>query len=347
MRARWSSLGISVPLFDAGTISRHIKKAGLDRDLARRNLSIQVSSLAGEIQTAAAHLRAVQAQAEGWRTETEELHRLADLADRGAALGQGDPLLPHMLRVYQAEAEPRSPGGRHGHREGLAGLSDGPGPGGGARLVGGNSSGADPRHGAAEKADDPPRAHNGSDESSGDGCRAPDGWRDYGGLPPAGAGTGRTFLSLGLLPSIRDGAPPPFPPGGNVRLIWEYFELHGLGGVLGEAAPRIADLPPPLAEAAQHRYWSNSLKGEQGRRCCATIVETGQREGLPVFFVKGPAIAEVGYEDYGLRGFSDLDIFTASADSARHLVRACGAGFRTMPRHGAFRARFGIGAAGG
>ena len=98
-------LGISVPLFDAGTISRHIKKAGLDRDLARRNLSIQVSSLAGEIQTAAAHLRAVQAQAEGWRTETEELHRLADLADRGAALGQGDPLLPHMLRVYQAEAE--------------------------------------------------------------------------------------------------------------------------------------------------------------------------------------------------------------------------------------------------
>ena len=134
----------------------------------------------------------------------------------------------------------------------------------------------------------------------------------------------RSFL-LGLLPSIRDGAPPPFPPGGNVRLIWEYFELHGLGGVLGEAAPRIADLPPPLAEAAQHRYWSNSLKGEQGRRCCATIVETGQREGLPVFFVKGPAIAEVGYEDYGLRGFSDLDIFTASADSARHLVRACGA----------------------
>lgn len=142
-------------------------------------------------------------------------------------------------------------------------------------------------------------------------------------LPPPGPAE-RSFL-LGLLPAARDHAPPPYPPGGDARLIWEYVELHGLGGVLGAAAPHLASLPPPLADAARHCYLSNTLKGEQARRCCAKIVETAQREGLVVFFVKGPAIAELAYADYGLRGFSDLDLFTASADSARQLARACGA----------------------
>jgi hypothetical protein len=142
--------------------------------------------------------------------------------------------------------------------------------------------------------------------------------------PPAPGPAERSFL-LGLLPCTSDHTPAPFPAGGNAELIWEYVELHGLGGVLGSVAARIAGLPPSLAEAARHCYLSNSLKGEQARRCCMAIMDTARREGLDVFIVKGPAIAELGYADYGLRGFSDLDLFTSSAESARRLARACGA----------------------
>jgi hypothetical protein len=44
-----------------------------------------------------------------------------------------------------------------------------------------------------------------------------------------------------------------------------------------------------------------------------------------VLFVKGPALVDQGYGDDGLRGFSDLDLFTGSADEARRLANSCGA----------------------
>jgi len=133
-----------------------------------------------------------------------------------------------------------------------------------------------------------------------------------------------SFL-LATLSSWTGTEPPAFPAGGDAALLWEYFDRHGTGGVLGACAERVAGLPSGMAEAARHRYWSNSLHGEQARRRCAVLLEAGRREGLTVFFAKGPAIVEQGYGDYGVRGFSDLDLFTASAEQARLLVRASGA----------------------
>ena len=50
-------------------------------------------------------LRTAQMEAEHRQTEGDEVRRLADGAKQAAALGQGDPLLPFTLRIYQVEAE--------------------------------------------------------------------------------------------------------------------------------------------------------------------------------------------------------------------------------------------------
>ena len=133
-----------------------------------------------------------------------------------------------------------------------------------------------------------------------------------------------SFL-LGVLSCTRETRTLNFPADADAALLWEYFDRHGIGGVLGACTERVAGLPPGMAEAARHRYWSNCLQGEQARRRCAVLLEASEREGLTVFFVKGPAIVEQAYGDYGLRGFSDLDLFTASAEEARRLARVCGA----------------------
>ena len=130
---------------------------------------------------------------------------------------------------------------------------------------------------------------------------------------------------LGLLASPAGKAPPAFPAKADAALLWEYFERHGVGGVLGFYADRIPNLPPALAEAARHRYWSNCLHSQQALQTCLAIVEAARRAGVTVFFVKGPALVDQGYGDGGLRGFSDLDLFTGSASEARRLAEACGA----------------------
>src|ERR1039458_10524633 len=44
-----AEIRISMPIFDAGTISRGVEKSVLNRDLARRNVGIQARSLAREV----------------------------------------------------------------------------------------------------------------------------------------------------------------------------------------------------------------------------------------------------------------------------------------------------------
>ena len=100
-----AEIGISMPIFDAGTISRGVEKSVLNRNLARRNVRMQAQSLAREVQSASGALRAAHVEVEHRRAECEEVRRLADTAGRSAGIGQGDPLLPFALRVYRLEAE--------------------------------------------------------------------------------------------------------------------------------------------------------------------------------------------------------------------------------------------------
>ena len=100
-----AEIGISMPIFDAGTISRGVEKSVLNRDLARRNVGIQARSLAREVHNTSGALRAAHLEVEHRQAECEEVRRLADTAGRSAGIGQGDPLLPFALRVYRLEAE--------------------------------------------------------------------------------------------------------------------------------------------------------------------------------------------------------------------------------------------------
>lgn len=100
-----AEVSVTMPLFDAGTISRQISKAKLSREMARRNVRILAHSLARDVQSALASLRTAQFAAEHCRQESEDVRRLTEVAGQGAALGQGDPLLPFALRVYRVETE--------------------------------------------------------------------------------------------------------------------------------------------------------------------------------------------------------------------------------------------------
>jgi outer membrane protein TolC len=100
-----AEVGVTLPLFDAGSISRGIEKAALHRDLAQRNVRNLTWSLVREVQNSLTALRTAQMEAEHRQTEGDEVRRLADGAKQAAALGQGDPLLPFTLRIYQVEAE--------------------------------------------------------------------------------------------------------------------------------------------------------------------------------------------------------------------------------------------------
>lgn len=100
-----AGVGITMPLFDAGTISRNIKKAELQRNLARRNARNLSWSLVHDVHTALVTLQIAQSEADHRQTDCTEVRRLAAEAERSAALGQGDPLLPYTLRIYRVEAE--------------------------------------------------------------------------------------------------------------------------------------------------------------------------------------------------------------------------------------------------
>jgi outer membrane protein TolC len=100
-----AEIGVSMPIFDAGSISRDVKKAELNRDLARGNLRILAWSLVRDAQNTLATLHAAQSEVEHRRMEYEETGRLAEDAEHRALSGLGDPLLPFTLRIYQTEAK--------------------------------------------------------------------------------------------------------------------------------------------------------------------------------------------------------------------------------------------------
>jgi outer membrane protein TolC len=100
-----AEIGVWMPLFDAGSIGRTVEKARLQRDLARDSLRMLAQQLTRNIQNASAGLRDAQAELAHRSAEHKEASRLAEVAARGAALAQADPLLPLTLQTYRVESD--------------------------------------------------------------------------------------------------------------------------------------------------------------------------------------------------------------------------------------------------
>jgi len=89
-----AEVGVSMPLFDAGTISRGIEKMSLRRDLAQRNVRILARSLTWEVQSTLATLGTARSEAEQRRAECEEVRDWPTWrARRGAGTGRSAPAL--------------------------------------------------------------------------------------------------------------------------------------------------------------------------------------------------------------------------------------------------------------
>lgn len=143
-------------------------------------------------------------------------------------------------------------------------------------------------------------------------------------LPPLN-GRERQFI-LDLMHGWYHGTKLRAPEGADLPLLGEYIDRQGLGGVLGAMClDGLLNLPEDIEERAGHRYFSTQVHFEQAKRCCRAVVKAASDLDIPVTVLKGPALVGQGYEDPGVRQFSDIDLFTDSPHSVKLLAEALGA----------------------
>ncbi len=118
---------------------------------------------------------------------------------------------------------------------------------------------------------------------------------------------------------------------------WERVRRHGLDGLAGALVARDAVVPAPMRDSAFRSYCSISLRFRQAVPLCRALRDAAHQAGIPLSFVKGPALA-ASYGDDGVRGFGDIDVFVPDTRSACVLASDCG--LTLNPAAGAIPARW-------
>jgi hypothetical protein len=90
---------------------------------------------------------------------------------------------------------------------------------------------------------------------------------------------------------------------GLVPVVCRHLEEAGLN------PHDVPDLAPLHAGALKDGAWSLAMAAELG-----AVLEALSSAGVTALAIKGPATAALGYEDLGLRTFSDLDLLIRPAD---------------------------------
>ena len=105
--------------------------------------------------------------------------------------------------------------------------------------------------------------------------------------------------------------------------LWNLARRHGVDGLAGGLAAAGAALPAPWKDTAFGVYGTNTLRFQQSLHLGRKICDAAQSAGIPLSFVKGPALV-TAYGDEGVRGFGDLDVLVPDGDTARALAGRCG-----------------------
>ena len=132
------------------------------------------------------------------------------------------------------------------------------------------------------------------------------------------------------------------PSGERHARLWALARRHGLDGMAGALAARGADVPDIFREQGLEVYCTNALRFRRAQALCVEIRAAARQAGLPLSFVKGPALAPA-YGDDGVRGFGDIDVLVPDGAAGRKLEDLCGlevvAGAEDVPRFFWRRAR--------
>ncbi|MBN2144792.1 MAG: nucleotidyltransferase family protein, partial [Candidatus Aureabacteria bacterium] len=108
----------------------------------------------------------------------------------------------------------------------------------------------------------------------------------------------------------------------NPDLFWEYTVRHGLSGILGSMVLNNLLNHPGINSRAVDWYRSHLLQHEQSLHVCRRVEQEAQLAGIPIVFVKGPAIALQAYtQEPGVRSYSDIDVLVPSREEALRLIR--------------------------
>lgn len=111
----------------------------------------------------------------------------------------------------------------------------------------------------------------------------------------------------------------------NANLLWEYILRHGLGGLVGYLSMKNLIDHEYLSEKGWECYLQNIYMHKQCLDACSMINNAANKIGVPIGFMKGPAIVQQAYGDPGIRSYSDIDIFVKSRNDAILLTEALGA----------------------
>lgn len=107
----------------------------------------------------------------------------------------------------------------------------------------------------------------------------------------------------------------------DIQLLWQYIELQGLGGIAGKLAMDGKIDSDFLDIRGSERYLSNAAQHARAMKVCKKITSALYTLGMPAAVMKGPSLAELVYQDGGIRAYSDIDLFMDSENSVYALVR--------------------------
>lgn len=123
-----------------------------------------------------------------------------------------------------------------------------------------------------------------------------------------------------------------FSPDTDEKLLWNYLDIHGLGGIAGYMGMNGLLDDGYVSEQGFGRYMSNVLHHSKALNSARKIGAICSQMNIPLIVLKGPSLSENIYSDTGLRSYSDIDVYSDSAASAKKIISGLSGTFLSRPK---------------